>query len=126
MKVDKQALIKHHFWILLGVFALFGVILVILVPVMIGSEIKDKEAAYAKVASDLDNATKGPTTQFTVDRLDEQKNQLGGRRSTIWRDMYSRQAGLLTFPTELLAKLDKLAFGADIDTDGRMRNNYKE
>src|SRR6266568_3953142 len=58
MKVDKQQLIKHHFWILLGVFALFGLLLIILVPVLIGSEIKEKQAAYDSVASTLESKSK--------------------------------------------------------------------
>src|SRR5207249_6252393 len=31
MKMDKQALAKHHFWILLGAFALFALILLIVI-----------------------------------------------------------------------------------------------
>jgi hypothetical protein len=123
-KVDKQQLIKHHFWILLGVFAFFILLLVILVPVLIGSEIKEKEAEYAKVASDLESKSKTNVTQFTVDKLTDQTDVLGKRRSEVWRQMYSYQGGLVTFPGELAAKLDKLAFGDDIDD--RSRNNYAE
>src|SRR5947207_3116231 len=93
LKMDKQALAKHHFWILLGVFGFFGLLLIILVPVLIGSEIKDKEAAYNKEAADLEAASRGPTTQGYVDALQGQTEQLGQRRSTIWRDMYTPQAG---------------------------------
>src|SRR5205085_1236679 len=41
----------------------------------------------------------------------------------IWREMYSQQSGILTFPPALADKLDKLAFGALIDDTSR--NDYK-
>jgi hypothetical protein len=120
-KFDKQQLIKHHFWILLGVFALFGLLLIILVPVLIGGEIKEKETAYAAEVTAIDSASKGPTNQGTVDKLTEQTEKLGGRKDTIWREMYKSQGGMLTFPSDLAAKLDKLAFGAEIDPDSRSK-----
>jgi hypothetical protein len=123
MKMDQQTLKKHHFWILLGLFGLFALLLIILVPVLIGAEIDEKTAAIAKVEKDLKDASSSPMTQAFIDEETKQISTLSDRRERIWRDMYSRQGGILSFPTELSNKLDSTNFGGEIDD--RLRDRYR-
>src|SRR5580700_2924566 len=123
MKMDKQTLIKHHFWILLGVFGLFALVLIILVPVIIGAEADEKLNAIVKINKDLDTSSQSPMTRGYIQAQDKEIGTLSERRETIWRDMYRRQGGILTFPADLATKLDSLNFGAEIDD--RNRNLYR-
>lgn len=114
MKMDKQALAKHHFWILLGVFGLFAVLLIILVPILVGAEIEEKENKLKGVADQLKNNS-NPTTDAYTKKQQEEIEILNGRRETLWGEMYGYQRDILTFPPPLQEKLKDLKFGDDID-----------
>lgn len=122
-KIDQEALKKHHFWILLGVFALFILILVILVPVLIGSEISEKEAAYQTAVKNLDSSSNSPTTDGHLAQLDKQKEEVNNLRAIVWRQMFSRQAGVISFPEQLATRLKSAKFGSELDD--RTRDLYR-
>jgi hypothetical protein len=117
MKVDKKALAKHHFWILLGAFALVALILLIVIPVTVGGMIERKEAAIEAMSKGLDGK-KNPKNKGQIAAVTEQTTQLGSRRETLQREMYRLQADLLSFPYELQA-LNKLDFGAKLEERDR-------
>lgn len=130
MKVDQQALKKHHFWILLGVYALFALLLIILVPVLIGGEIEEKEAKYEEAKKGLETASKSPTTQGFLDEQKKIVASLDTRRNTIWREMYQRQLDVIRLPDDTTARaelskiISKVPFGGEIDD--RSRNQYRQ
>lgn len=122
-KIDQETLKKHHFWILLGVFALFILILVILVPVLVGSEISEKEAAYQTALKNLETNSTSPTTDGFLSQLDKQKEEVNNLRAIVWRQMFSRQAGVISFPEQLAARLRNAKFGSELDD--RTRDLYR-
>src|SRR5262245_12414334 len=99
MKMDKQALAKHHFWILLGAFALFALILLIVIPVTVGGIIDDKLNAIDAMSKGLDGK-RNPKNKGQLQQMQEQTSLLGGRRETLHKEMFRRQQDLLTFPQE--------------------------
>src|SRR5262245_19750153 len=117
MKMDKQALIKHHFWILLGTLALVALILLIVIPISVGGIIDDKEKAISGMSTTLDGK-RNPKNKGQIAAMTEQTTVLGGRRETLHKEMFNRQQDLLTFPPEL-ASLNKLEFGAEIGRKDR-------
>ncbi len=123
-KIDQQALKKHHFWILLGVFALFILILVILVPVLIGSEISEKEAAYESAVKKIEDGSRSVTTQGRIKELEKQLEEINNLRAKVWRQMFSRQAGVLSFPEQLTARLASAKFGSELED--RFRDLYRQ
>lgn len=123
-KIDQQALKKHHFWILLGVFALFILILVILVPVLIGSEISEKEAAYESALKKIEDSARSPTTQGQIKELEKQLDEVNNVRAIVWRQMFSRQAGVISFPEQLTARLTNAKFGSELED--RFRDLYRQ
>ncbi len=122
MKVDKQALAKHHFWILLGVFGLFALLLIILVPILVGAEIEDKEKKIKETESKL-KSNSNPTTDAYTKAQQEEIDQLSGRRQSLWSEMYGLQRDIVAFPGELHEPLKDSKFGDEIDR--RYRDKYR-
>src|SRR5262245_14679623 len=114
MKMDKQALAKHHFWILLGVFGLFALLLIILVPILVGAEITEKESKLESVKKDL-QSNMNPTTDAYTKIQGEQKTTLNERRETLWQEMFGRQRDIVVFPGALQETLANLKFGDEFD-----------
>lgn len=112
--MDKQALAKHHFWILLGVFGLFALILIILVPILVGAEITEKETKLDE-SKKLLQSNMSPTTDAYTKVQAEQKATLNERRETLWKEMFSYQRDIVTFPGALGDTLKSLKFGDEID-----------
>ncbi|MFL5343058.1 MAG: hypothetical protein ACJ8F7_23240, partial [Gemmataceae bacterium] len=114
MKMDKQALKKHHFWILLGVFTLLAVVLLVVIPIGVGGMIEGKEKAVEKQDKDLD-ANKSPKSQSYLAGLDVNKDKLGVQREKIHRYMYVLQKDLVAFPGDLYDKYKNKEFGSAVD-----------
>jgi hypothetical protein len=120
MKVDKQQLKKHHFWILLGVFALLAVVLIILVPIGIGGMIAAKEAKIKQTEDSLKGQS-NPKTEDEIAKLQSQKDRLAHQREVIWRKAWLEQRDFLQWP-EVKGLRDRLShkyFGDEIERNDR-------
>src|SRR5437588_9353655 len=98
-KLDKQTLIKHHFWILLA-------LAVILIPVALGSVWVGVAGATAAQTKKIDETKKKLTgtaakSKKSKDELEEQLKVLDQRKGVVWKEAYEKQKGLLTFPKAL-------------------------
>jgi hypothetical protein len=101
MAVDKEALMKHHFWILLGVFGL-------LVPVVVGDLMLDVSSAIAAQEKKIDEQQKKLKAQASktkgqnyLDELTKQKEVLGTQRTAIWDESWKNQEAMFTWPEQL-------------------------
>jgi hypothetical protein len=114
--MDKQALKKHHFWILLALS-------VILIPVVLGGTVFGVGSAAVEAKSKIDKRFKelndaAPKCQQYLDNLDKHKAELVQRRDKIWKEVYDAQAGLFHWPNRL-AHLENLYFGDKIAENDR-------
>src|SRR5260370_20182456 len=125
MKMDKQKLAKHHFWILLGVFTLLAVVLLIAVPIGVGGQIVEKEKKYDEMAKKLDGAKQVKSDHYLAE-LDAQKDKLGTQRGRIHNEMFRRQRDLLAFPGDLYERYKNKEFGAPLDQNDRLAYRSEE
>jgi hypothetical protein len=97
--MDKQALKKHHFWILLG-------LAVILIPIALSGAVWGVGAA----AEDKDKKNKEKLTTLQKqqvksddyrEKLEKQKLELQARKNIVWEQAYQAQEGLLMWPDAL-------------------------
>jgi hypothetical protein len=118
MKTDKETLIKHHFWILLGVFGVLALILLILIPTVVGADAEAKDKRIKAAEGDL-KANQNAVSRPFIAALDEQKNVLGQKRGELWTEMYDKQKGLISWPGEMRYTMGKKYsdFGMDIGRD---------
>src|SRR6266851_4862974 len=97
MKMDRELLLKHHFWILLGAFAFFALLLFIIIPIGVGGLISDKEKAIGEMLGKL--KAKSPHTNGELTKLENQAQSLAGRRATVHNEMSTRQKDLFWWLT---------------------------
>ncbi len=114
--MDKEKLIKHHFWILLGLALL-------LLPVALGAVWMGVADATAKQAQEVkskqDNLNKQtPKGLNFVVELEKQRQQLDDSKGTVWKVNAGPQASLIKWP-RALAALDRLYFGDQLTDDDR-------
>lgn len=119
--MDKEKLIKHHFWILLGLVFL-------LVPMVLGSVLMGVASATQEQATKVDGEAKKLRESQTkgedyLARQQEQKKALEKRKDEVWKAAYEAQKGLIEWPTSL-SHLNSLYFGDPIsDAD---RNTFRK
>jgi hypothetical protein len=123
MKLDKETLVKHQFWIVFGVFILFLLVTVFWLQdaAATGTE-KDKET-LKKCFNELDQ-NKNPISKQDNKALEDRENQLKRRKDEIWQKAWDIQQSLCTWPTEDLQKqLMDARFRLPIE-DATLRGNY--
>src|SRR5262245_43949862 len=117
-KIDKQMLLKQHFWILLGTFALFVLIALIVVPLAVGGLIADKESAIDKMKKEL-AGQKGDKNNNYINVLKSQNDEVSFKRKGVWEKSYRPQKDLLQPPADVKAQLAPKYFGDEIDQTTR-------
>src|SRR5581483_10444539 len=97
-KFDKELLIKHRFWILLGVMVPLLLTAFLLLFFGAASDIEEKENAYTdaeKQVKDKANAGQLKNDKF-VQVLNEREKQATKVRDNIWEVAWKQQQDLLT------------------------------
>src|SRR5206468_842239 len=106
--MDKETLVKHHFWILL-------VLAILLLPVVIGGVtfgVADATAKQFKTVEDKKKALASAKAKGKdyLDELEKQAADLEAHKSVVWKQVYDKQKGLIEWP-RALSHLDPLFFG---------------
>lgn len=131
MKVDKETLIKHQFWIGMAVF----VPLVVFTLIWLSSSTADATEAKKKELDAHLNELKlrdenRPKRKNDVAQLEALRQQLEKRKEEIWEKAWKMQEDLLSWPTpEIQEKIAPLKFGTDVMVLGEkeassLRANY--
>ena len=98
MAVTKETLKKHHFWILVGVTPLLVLIAVIMIDAGVGAAI-DKKNADIRTAKDALKGKESPKSEAFINRFKDQIDELGKKRTDLWKDNWERQKHLYTWPS---------------------------
>src|SRR5438128_1023075 len=110
MKVDKETLIKHRFWIALGAYALLWLLLLLMLPLMIGSSASAARKVYTDANTAVDNI-KSPKVNFSNDAwlspLKQKEEDLKKRKEKVWQAAWETQKDLMTWPGDNIAPLDR-------------------
>jgi hypothetical protein len=142
MKMDKDALVKHKFWVLLGVYALLWIICLSFIAVNAGGPVdeakKNYDAAKAAVVKypRPKNATFLPPWQKYGDTFTKHKNEVWkvawfgdqvkpGETLPAGQRRWEGQGGMYTWPSDENHPLDKLLLYPDSPFENRLREWYK-
>ncbi len=109
MKVDKEFLLKHRFWIALGAYALLWLLLLIMLPVMVGSSAAAAKKTYDDATASVKkiNSPPGPNGKkgdFANDAwiapLKDKEGELKKRKEVVWKAAWDTQKDLMTWPAD--------------------------
>jgi hypothetical protein len=131
MTVNKELLIKHKFWGLLGLFALLWLIAMFTLPFLAGAEIKKNKEAYAKADTDIKNAQKkGPKSPKFLPPWEKHKEMFQDHKNVVWRQGWKLQQGIYTWPDELDKKLQdpnpRVKYNASVEYRNKLYNMQME
>jgi hypothetical protein len=109
VKFDKEALIKHHFWILSGVFVLLA-----LIPMcLLGMGVSDSVTKAQKSLDDTKKSVAGvksPKNQSWVDAKKRADDIVKKRRDVVWDQAWKTQEMMMTWPEQLLPRWSKYKY----------------
>jgi hypothetical protein len=126
MKLDKETLVKHQFWLLLG---LSGVLtLAALVLLFLGPRAKAAKARtdFQKNKDNLgpkNAVTKDPKNDSFLKPWNKRRDKFAEHKNIVWKQAWDTQSDIMTWPRDL-ARLEKGHFGDNIPDNERL--SYKE
>src|SRR6266568_9432100 len=97
MTVDKETLIKHRFWIALGVFGLLWLVGLILIPTVQGSSNAEAEKKFTDAETEIKKVT-DPKNEFFVKPLEGKQHTLTDKKGDVWGMAWEYQKDMCTWP----------------------------
>jgi hypothetical protein len=112
MRVDKDALIKHHWWILLGVFFLLWLVSVGLIKT--ASAAGKAKADYDSAAKSLEaTKAKNPKNPSFNAPWEAYGQTYAKQKDRIWGDAWDVQKDIFDWPSSSTAHFDRLKYPDD-------------
>ncbi len=112
MRFDKDALIKHHFWILLALFVLLWGASVAMIKASDAGDAKKKDFEAAKTGITGAGAKGVKNAKFNEPWQKYGARYLG-EKNKLWADAWELQKDLYTWPSSQAAPLDQLKYPDD-------------
>jgi hypothetical protein len=132
MKLDKDTLVKEHFWFLLGLLVVMVLLSLVLLWTTTGGAIAKEKKTFEDQKRNLEGIPKsGPKNINWISRQDDKLKKEGAQKDRIWGEAWKVQfikedSRFMTWPPTLqpedLDFLNKLYFGDPIDDT--IRNHY--
>src|SRR5437660_3044249 len=101
VKIDKEVLIKHHFWILTGLC-----VILVLIPILcLWFGVNDTVAAEEKKLTEAKNKAKGitnPKNEKHVEAYKKQDGYVEKKQTEVWKQASETQMDLMTWPEALV------------------------
>src|SRR6185437_352402 len=122
MKLDKDTLVKHQFWFLLGTFFLLWVVAVFALKVAADEPIKTAEKKYKDSATKLKTASNNPKNPTTFCPPWEQYSTvIDQHKQVIWNKAWDLQNGMYHWPEDLVKAKDMSTPQTELSQDERER-----
>jgi hypothetical protein len=118
-KIDKEFLIKWHFWILAGLFVILALVPLLMLTTSVSATVADEQEKLNK-NKEMVKGIKDPKNQSWVDALTKQDGFVEEKKNDVWAKAWELQKDLMTWPQEFVEKYAKdmpeKYFGDNIDT----------
>ncbi len=126
MKIDKETIVKNHFWILLGIYAPAVLVALMLVLFGVSATVGEKASNLKKTKDDLSSKAKGDLKNDRwVKVLEGKEEKLQGQKNDMWRRVWEGQATIMTWPASLENEFPELKKAYFMDKLGtRLRDKY--
>src|SRR6516165_1935229 len=131
IKFDKETLIKHRFWIALGIFVPLWLVAWLILWLSVSDAVETTKKAYEKSLKDIETVKDPKTTHYTTPMTAKQ-GQLTRRKNTLWKEVWKTQGDIpIEWPTDektpQIAQLANAPFMSPIkDGSVRERQEYRD
>ncbi len=103
VQFDKELLIKHHFWILLGTTVLLLLIALVVLPTSVGQTIEKEQGAFKGSKDELKGMHEFKNGNW-VDAFKVQDKIVQEKKKDVWGESWEVQKDMMTWPPELEEK----------------------
>jgi hypothetical protein len=96
-KIDKEWLLKHHFWILAGLVLPLELFAFIWLSTSVASDNDKDKKAIEKAKTDL-KALNDIKNQDFLNALERKNKKVSQRKGIVWNQVWDKQKGIFTWP----------------------------
>jgi hypothetical protein len=124
MKVDKEVLMKQHFWILLSLAALLPLICLFILWTNASDAVEGKKKEVTATKDRL-NKIKNPKNEKWLTALGEKETKVEAQKDKVWAEAWKAQSDMILFPESFPGAKEvneKLYFGDPLSENFRI--NY--
>jgi hypothetical protein len=126
MKMDKDTVIKHKFWFLLGLFALLWIIGISVLGLTAGEPIRKKRADYeAKMKGVKEAHSKGEKNERFLTPWQGHQKLFQDHKDTIWAQAWELQKDMYVWPGSDTAPLDRKITDPSVPMELPERQEYR-
>src|ERR1700722_8595833 len=100
VKFDKDLLIKHRFWVLLGVFVILALVPPFLLTTSVSDAVEKKRVEYDNAKKSVEGIT-APKNQKWVDAAEIKDGFVSDKKKEMHEKAWRSQAGMMTYPESL-------------------------
>jgi hypothetical protein len=123
MKVDKEYLVKHHFWFLLATYVPMVLLALILLWTSVAGAIDGEAKAIGKAKDDVKKYAKNDVkNEKWIAAFKVKADKLAKKKNDVWNEVWQGQSVIFTWPQPLVP-LDGFDYGEDI-RDAQTRDTY--
>ncbi|CAN5605700.1 hypothetical protein BH10PLA2_BH10PLA2_18970 [soil metagenome] len=114
LKVDKDFLLKHRFWILTGVFVILAIVPLFMLTTSVSATVTQKQKEYDDAKKSVEGI--GPTAPNDkwVEAFTTQDGFVASKVADLHSEAWKSQKSMMTYPDPLVAKMRDKRFGDPI------------
>jgi hypothetical protein len=114
MKLDKEYLVKHHFWFLLATYTPMVLLGLILLWTSVAGAIDGEAKAIGKAKDEVKKYAKGDVKNDKwISAFKAKADKLAKKKNDVWNEVWQGQSTMFAWPTPL-AELNNYEYGEDI------------
>ncbi len=110
VKVDKEFLLKHRFWILTGVFVILALVPLFLLTMSVSDEVAKKREEYDKAKKAVEGIT-NPMNDSWVAAYNTKDKFVSDKRDEVHGQAWRSQETMMTYPESLKPLMKDKYFG---------------
>ena len=113
-KFDKDLIIKHRFWILIGICVILALVPPFLLTTSVSDAVEKKRGEYDNAKKSVDGIT-SPKNQKWVDAAQTKDSFVAKKKEEMHAKAWASQAGMMTYPESLAPIMQPKFFGDPIE-----------
>ncbi|HEV3236516.1 MAG TPA: hypothetical protein VGZ25_05980, partial [Gemmataceae bacterium] len=120
MKLDKETVVKHRFWFLLGTVLPLLLIMLCVLKFGVASTVEDRKKDYDSALTKV-KGINNPKNETFLKPVKEKEDTLNKKKAKVWEEAWKGQGSLITWPQEMQRELGDKYYGEFIPEDDRRK-----
>lgn len=115
VKLDKDFVIKHRFWILTGVFVILALVPLFLLTTSVSATVAQATEGYTKAKKAVEGINGSVPNQSFIDAYNVKDNFVAAKKKVLHNEAWQAQKSMMTYPDSLTPIVKDKYFGDNIE-----------